>query len=284
MSLTEDDGPNAAQVAYWNASAGPTWVAMQDALDAQLHDLGLAAMAALDVREGERVIDIGCGCGDTSMELARRVGGGGRVLGADISAPMLEVARRRADELGLGWVSFVQADAQTFAFEPADAAFSRFGVMFFADPVAAFANVRKALAPAGRLAFVCWRALAENHWMTIPMAAVAPLLPPTPAPPPNAPGPFAFADRDRVHGILREAGFAQISIEPHDQAIGQGDLETTVRTCLNVGPVGAALRENPLLRAPMTEAVRAALAPHVGPNGVKLPSATWIVTARRVPP
>jgi SAM-dependent methyltransferase len=280
MSLIEDDGPNAAQIAYWNASAGPTWVAMQDALDAQLHDLGLAAMAALGVRDGERVIDIGCGCGDTSMELARRVGGGGSVLGADISAPMLEVARRRAGGLGLGWARFIEADAQIHGFEPADAAFSRFGVMFFADPAAAFANIRRALAPAGRLAFVCWRALAENHWMTIPMAAVAPLLPPAPPPPPNAPGPFAFADRDRVHGILSDAGFKQIAIEPHDQAIGQGDLETTVRTSLNVGPVGAALRENPLLKAPITAAVRSALAPHAGADGVELPSATWIVTAR----
>ena len=279
MSLTQDDGPNAAQIAYWNATAGPTWVAMQDALDAQLQGLGLAAMAALGAREGERIIDIGCGCGATALELARRVGASGSVLGADISAPMLEVARRRAAELGLAQIRVVQADAQTYGFEPADAAFSRFGVMFFADPAAAFANIRRALAPAGRLAFVCWRVLAENPWMTIPMAAVAPLLPPTPPPPPNAPGPFAFADRDRLHGILSDAGFAQIAIEPHDQAIGQGDLETTVRTSLNVGPVGAALRENPQLRAPITEAVRSALAPHAGPDGVKLPSATWIVTA-----
>jgi SAM-dependent methyltransferase len=280
MSLPEEDGPNAAQIAYWNASAGPTWVAMQNALDAQLHDLGLKAMAALDVREGERVIDIGCGCGDTSMELARRVGRGGGVLGADISAPMLEVARRRAAALGLDWVSFVQADAQIHDFEPADAAFSRFGVMFFSDPAAAFANVRGALAPSGRLAFVCWRALSENPWVTIPLAAVAPLLPPAPPPPPNAPGPFAFADRDRVRGILSDAGFKQISIEPHDQTIGQGDLESTVRTSLSVGPVGAALRDSPQLLAPITDAVRSALAPHAGPAGVKLPSATWIVTAR----
>ncbi len=277
MSLLEE-GPNAAQVAYWNASAGPTWVAMQDALDRQLHELGLAAMAALGPREGERVIDIGCGCGATTLELARRVGPSGRVLGADISAPMLGVARRRAESLG--WVSFVQADAQTHPFEPADAAFSRFGVMFFADPTAAFANIRKALAPAGRLAFVCWRALTENHWMTIPMAAVAPLLPPTPPPPPDAPGPFAFADRDRLRRILTGAGFADVAIEPHDQAIGGGDLETTVRTTLNVGPVGAALRDNPALQPQMADAVRAALAPHAGPEGVKLPSATWIVTAR----
>jgi SAM-dependent methyltransferase len=280
MNSLENDGPNAAQIAYWNASAGPTWVAMQDALDAQLRDLGLAAMAALDVREGERVIDIGCGCGDTSMELARRVGSGGKVLGADISAPMLQVARRRADELGLGWARFVEADAQIHDFEPADAAFSRFGVMFFAEPATAFANIRRALQPAGRLAFVCWRALAENSWMTIPMAAIAPLLPPSPPPPADAPGPFAFADRDRVQRILSEAGFTQISIEPHNQAIGGGDLDTSVRTTLSVGPVGAALRENPLLQAPIAAAVRSALAPHAGDDGVKLPSASWIVTAR----
>jgi SAM-dependent methyltransferase len=280
MSLTEDEGPNAAQVAYWNAGAGPIWVALQDDLDAQLHDLGLAAMAALDVRGDERLIDIGCGCGDTTMELARRVGGGGAVLGADISAPMLDVARRRANELGLGWARFIEADAQVHDFEPADAAFSRFGVMFFADPTAAFANIRKALAPRGRLGFVCWRAMAENHWMGLPLAAVQSLLPATPPPPADAPGPFAFADRDRLSRILAGAGFTQVAIEPHDQAIGQHDLESAVRTTMNMGPIGAALRENPQLRAPISEAVRSALAPHAGPGGVKLPSATWIVTAR----
>src|SRR5450432_999963 len=152
-----DDGPNAAQVAYWNDTAGPTWVAMQDVMDVQLGELGLKAIAALGVRPGERVIDVGCGCGGTTIELARRVGETGRVLGADISAPMLAVAKGRAAAQALNWASFEQADAQTYLFEPADAVFSRFGVMFFADPVAAFANLRLALAPAGRLAFVCWR-------------------------------------------------------------------------------------------------------------------------------
>jgi SAM-dependent methyltransferase len=280
MSLTGDEGPNAAQIAYWNNSAGPTWVAMQDALDAQLHDLGLRAIAALGLREGERVIDIGCGCGDTTMELAGRVGRSGRVTGADISMPMLDVARRRAGELSLGWASFVRAGAQTWRFEPADAAFSRFGVMFFADPAAAFANIRRALAPAGRLAFVCWRVMAENHWMSIPLAAVAPLLPATPSPPADAPGPFAFADRGRLSRILADAGFTDVAIEPHDQAIGQDDLESAVRTTMNMGPIGLAVRENPQLQAPIAAAVRSALAPYAGPDGVKLPSATWIVTAR----
>jgi hypothetical protein len=152
--------------------------------------------------------------------------------------------------------------------------------MFFADPTAAFANIRSALAPAGRLAFVCWRAMVENHWMAVPLAAVQSLLPATPPLPAGAPGPFAFADRDRLSRILAEAGFTDVAIEPHAQAIGQDDLESAVRTTMNMGPIGAALRENPQLRAPISEAVRTALAPHAGPGGVKLPSATWIVTAR----
>jgi SAM-dependent methyltransferase len=237
-------------------------------------------MAAVGVGEGERVIDIGCGCGDTSMELARRVGPSGTVTGADISLPMLDIARRRAEALSLGWARFLEADAQVHDFEPVDAAFSRFGVMFFADPVAAFANIRKALAPSGRLGFVCWRAMAENHWMALPLAAVQRLAPATPPLPADAPGPFAFADRDRLKRILADAGFADVSIEPHDQGIGQNDLESAVRTTMNMGPIGAALRENPQLRAPIREAVHIALAPYAGAAGVRLPSATWIVTAR----
>jgi SAM-dependent methyltransferase len=255
---------------------------MQDELDHQLRGLGLAAMAALAPVEGERMIDIGCGCGDTTIELARRVGAGGWVVGADISAPMLEVARSRAAALDLAWAEFIQADAQTQAFEPADGAFSRFGVMFFSDPAAAFANIRRALTPGGRLAFVCWRALAENLWMSTPMVAVAPLLPPAPPSPasPTAPGPFAFADRDRLHGLLKAGGFADISIEPLTQKIGWVDLDTAVRTAQRIGPVGVATRENLHLKDRIADAVRGALAPYAGKDGVTLDSATWIVSGR----
>jgi SAM-dependent methyltransferase len=275
---TPDQGPNAAQAAYWNDTVGPAWVAMQDALDAQLRPLGEAAMAVLAPVAGERLLDIGCGCGDTSLELARRVDEGGGVTGADISAPMLGVARARAEAAGFGWARFVQADAQVAAFEPADGAFSRFGVMFFADPAAAMANLRRALKPGGRLAFVCWRALAENPWMSVPGAAVAPLLPAALRPvDPFAPGPFAFADRERLHGFLKSAGFAEIAIEPHDTAVRWPDLDTAVRLALRVGPAGTAARDNPDLRDAIRAAVRDALAPHVDGTGVGLPSATWIV-------
>ena len=281
MTDTLAAGPNAAQVAYWNESAGPMWVAMQDELDHELHDLGLAAMAALAPRGGERLIDIGCGCGATALELARRVGTGGSVLGVDISAPMLAVARERAAAAGLTQARFLQADAQVHAFEPADGAFSRFGVMFFEDPVAAFANIRRGLAGGGRVAFVCWRALALNPWMTVPMAAVLPLLPAPPtAPPPGAPGPFAFADRDRLAGILKDAGFADISIEPLDAKVAWGDLDVATRLALRLGPVAGIVRENPQLAEAMAAAIRTALAAHAGEAGIRLDSASWIVAAR----
>lgn len=275
------ESPNAAQVAYWNETAGPVWAKAQAPLDRQLAPLGHAAMRALSPKPGERLLDIGCGAGETSLELAQAVAPGGHVTGVDISQPMLEVARRRAE--GLAGVRFLEGDAQTQAFEPAsfDAVFSRFGVMFFADPPAAFANIRKALKPGGRLAFVCWRAPADNPVMVLPMMAAAPLLPgPLPAPEPGAPGPFAFADQARVRGILDQAGFTSVEIVPHDEKIGGGDLETAVGLAMRIGPLGAIVREHPDLAPRVVEAVRAALAPHEGPDGVKLASATWIVTAQ----
>lgn len=279
--MTETSGQNAAQITYWNESAGAAWVAGQAMLDAQLEQLGLTGIEALAPRAGETVIDIGCGCGATSLELARRVGPSGAVVGVDISEPMLGRARERADAAGLAQTTFVQADAQTHALPAADAAFSRFGVMFFEDPPAAFANVRKALGPTGRLVFVCWRAMAENPWITLPMAAAASLLPP-PAPPPQpgAPGPFAFADGEHVRGILRAAGFGDIKIEPHNQKMGWPDVDTALQIALQAGPLGAILRDNPSLIEPAAARVREAFSALSGPDGVQIDSATWVVTAR----
>jgi SAM-dependent methyltransferase len=278
--MSEEPGnPNAAMITYWNDSAGPSWVAAQEVLDAQLRPLGLAAIEALHPRPGEHLIDVGCGAGETSLELARRVGPKGSVLGADISAPLLAAAKKRAADAGFDQASFKQTDAQTEGFEPVDGVFSRFGVMFFDDPTAAFLNLRHALKPGGRVVFVCWRALAENAWMTVPMAAVAPLLPEPPPPP--KPGAPAFADKDRLHAILEAAGFEHISIRPHNEKIGGGDLDMAARTTLSVGPVAMAVRENPQLKDEMIAAVREALKKHQGEDGqVLLPSATWIVTAR----
>ena len=272
--------PNAAQALYWNDVAGRSWAEFQEGLDRQVAPLGRQAMAALAPAPGERIVDIGCGAGETSLELARAVGAGGAVIGVDLSEPLLAIARRRS--AGVAGLDFLQADAQTYSFEPGgfDAAFSRFGVMFFENPTAAFDNIRRALRPGGRLAFVCWRKPDENPIMRLPIEAAGPLVPLQPPPEPGAPGPFAFADPDRVRGVLADAGFVAVEITPHDEKIGSGDLETALDLALSIGPLGAILRENPDLQEPVRPRVRAALAAHNGPAGPQLDAAVWIVTAR----
>ena len=274
------DTPNAQQAVYWNEAAGPTWAELQGPLDRQLAPLGRAGMAVLQPKPGEKILDIGCGAGETSLELATAVAPGGQVTGADISRTLLEVARRRAE--GLAGVEFLEADAQTAAFAPGgfNAVFSRFGVMFFSDPVAAFVNIRRALAPGGRLVFVCWRTPAENPIMTLPMAAALAHVPPPAPPEPGAPGPFAFADAERVRGILTTAGFKDVTVTPHNEKVGGGDLDTVVGLSLRVGPLGGLLRENPDKRDVVIASVREALKAHDGPDGVRLDSATWIVAAK----
>lgn len=252
------------------------WLAVEEPLELQLAPLGRRAMQALAASPGEHVLDIGCGAGRTTLDLARAVAPGGAVLGVDISAPRLDYARRLAG--AAPGVAYQLGDAQTAAFAPGafDAAFSRFGVMFFADPVAAFANIRKALKPAGRLAFVCWRSLEENDLERVPLDAAAPWLPPTP----DAPTHVSFADPDRIRAILSAAGFQAIDIAAHDQPVGSGDLEIMLEVSLRVGALGVILRQAPHLRDPCVAPVRAALATHLGPDGVTLKAATWIVTAR----
>jgi SAM-dependent methyltransferase len=270
---------NAEQIEYWNSAAGDIWVAQQQRIDLQLDPLGRAALRALAPRPGEHVLDVGCGGGQTTLQLAEAVGRGGRVVGIDISSQLLAAARKRNRQVQ---ATFELADAQTHQFEPAfDAIYSRFGVMFFADPVAAFANLRRALKPGGRMAFVCWRREAENPAMTMPMAAAAKYLPPTPPQDPDAPGPFAFADDERLSRILEAAGFATIAITPHDEAIGGNDRAGTLELALHLGPLGRRLREHPDLRPAVIDAVRDAIEPFIVDGIARLPSATWIVTATR---
>jgi SAM-dependent methyltransferase len=276
-----DDAPNAAQIDYWNAQAGETWARFQAQLDRQIEPLGLEAVRALNPGAGERVIDIGCGCGQTTMTLAERVGGRGAVVGVDISRPMLGVARARPLPAGAAQPDFREADAQSADLGKAafDAAFSRFGVMFFSDPTAAFTNIRAALKPSGRLGFVCWRTYAENPWMRVPMEAAEPLLGSPPPADPTAPGPFAFADAERVRRVLGDAGFTAIAIDPYDAKIGGGDIEETVSLTFRVGPLGRALAENRDKIPAVADAVREAVRPFDSPNGVMMPAAVWIVRA-----
>ena len=257
------------------------WAEVRHLLELQLAPLGRRAIAALAPRSGEHILDIGCGAGETTRDLATVVAPDGKVVGIDLSAAILAHARQGI-ETGRR-VRFIEADAQCFAFETGafDAAYSRFGVMFFADPIAAFRNIRRSLRPGGRLAFICWRALAENPLDQVPLQAVSDHVPTQPTLDPAAPGPFAFADPDRVRGILADAGFAEIQVVAHDADVGSGDVDAMLAVCTRVGALGSILREYPELRETVTPAVRSVLARHDGPDGVTLNAATWIVTARR---
>jgi SAM-dependent methyltransferase len=281
MSGTQD--ANADQVTYWNEVGGLAWAKLSVLLDRQIEAVGRRVTDVLAPKPGERLLDIGCGCGQTTLTLAAHVEPGGEVVGVDISRPMLEVARQRGE--GVANAQFHEADAQTAAFGPAsfDGVYSRFGVMFFADPTAAFRNILAALKPGGRLAFACWRSLAENPWMTEPLAAAAAQLPPgPPAPDPNAPGPFAFADAERVRAILADAGFVDVALTAEDTEIGGNTLADSLTLALRVGPLGARLREAPELAPQVSDAVRDALARHVQEDGkVWIPGAVWLATARR---
>ncbi len=256
------------------------WAQVREPLERQLAPLGRPALTRLALRSGESVLDIGCGGGETLLEIARAVGPTGTVVGVDISAAILAYTQHAVAESGQ--VRLVHADAQTFPFEPLafDAAFSRFGVMFFADPVVAFANIRRSLKCDGRLAFVCWRALEENELDFLPLAAAVAHLPPQAVADRDAPGPFAFADPGRLRGILEQAGFDSIDIAARDDLVGSGDLDAMLAVCTRVGALGKILREQPELRPAVLPGLRAALAARDGPGGVRLNAATWVVSAR----
>ena len=271
----------------WTGSSGDNWVLHQQRLDLMLEAFGDAAIAAADVAPGEQIFDIGCGAGATSFALAARTGAGGRVLGVDISPQLVE--RARAGTPAGAPVAFDLADAATAPFDPAafDLLFSRFGVMFFADPVAAFAHMRAALKPSGRLAFACWRSPAENDWVRLPMAAIRPFVTPPPVDP-LAPGPFAFADPARIESLLSAAGFADVGIMPFDAIIPYGHgatheaaIDDAVMLASAVGPLSRALADQgDDIRAKATEAVRAAFAQQPGETSIRIAGAAWVVTAR----
>lgn len=272
---------NGMQIEYWNGAGGERFARSQDAIDRSLAKITEAAIAFAAPQIDERVLDIGCGCGTTTFRLREKVGPNGATAGVDVSKVMLNVARARAGASNAD-VAFVEDDAAKHDFQPVfDLVFSRFGVMFFADPVAAFANIRTALTKTGRMAFVCWRSLPENFWAYAPLVAARPFLPPMDPPDPHAPGPFAFADGDRLHRILASAGFNSIVIEKLDTTMSMGaTVEEASAEAMNIGPVSRAASE---LDEPTRDKIRAAIAEafgkHTSPEGVSLPSACWLVRA-----
>ena len=276
--METNQSANAEQIEFWNGDAGATWAKRQDRMDALLGPITDAVMKACDVGDGDDVLDVGCGCGDTTLKLAQR---GATATGVDVSQPMLARARERAAAARLD-IRFVLGDAAETRFERTyDALFSRFGVMFFANPTAAFANLHSALRDRGRLCFVCWQPAQLNAWISVPFGAVRPLLPPQPPIDPRAPGPFAFAEADYVEQILTDAGFRSVAIDPLQTELTLGrDVATAIEMVCEVGPLSRSLATlEPALRARVVDAVRAPLAANLKPSGVALGAACWIVRA-----
>src|SRR5215475_3794024 len=239
MSVAPIHADNAAQAEYWNCVAGPKWTDHQEHQDQVLRPVSDRLVAAAEPKPGDRVVDVGCGCGATTIDFAARVSPGGEALGLDISEPMLARARERVGPKSS--IRFERADATVYDFEghEADIIVSRFGVMFFADPAKSFANLRKGLKVGGRLAFACWREARQNPFFILPLREAGKHAPPLPETDPEAPGPFAFANDARVRRVLSEAGYADIELAPQDLeldiAVGRG-LDTAVRAAMTIGP------------------------------------------------
>jgi SAM-dependent methyltransferase len=275
---------NTDQIAYWNGPNGQRWTDRQAEQDVLLAGVSKLLIDRAAAKAGDRILDVGCGCGSTSIALARQVAPSGFVLGIDISGPMLARARELAPKGAP--VDFVLADATVYPFDPAsfDVLVSRFGVMFFAEPAVSFANLRRALRPSGRVAFACWREPRENPWMMAPLQAIYQHVPKLPPQGPEDPGPFAFASEERVNRILGEAGYGRIEMEPvalsFDIAIGRG-LDAAVQAALQIGPGSRALDgHSPETRAAAAKSVKEMLTPHVRGQSVPLAGSIWIVTAR----
>ncbi len=268
---------NEEQQAYWNGRAGAVWVEAQERLDENFAELTSAVVAAADVQPGERAIDIGCGCGATTVALAQA---GAAVWGVDISAPMIGRAKERS--VGLDNVAYSVCDAASQRYTPDhDLLFSRFGCMFFADPVGAYQNLLTSLRPGGRLVHLVWQLPKHNPWMSVVGRAVQPFMPEGDAPDPTAPGPFAFARPEHVEKILTDAGFANVNVQPVTSQIKVGnDIEDAVTMQSKVGPIARVVAElDEVTKVKALDAARDALAEHLTDEGIHLGAACWIISA-----
>jgi SAM-dependent methyltransferase len=273
------------QIAYWNGPGAERWLREQERLDAMLRPYGEAAIEAAHLVEGEAVIDVGCGCGTVARALAARVGARGRVVGVDVSAPMLARARQVCADLP--GISFVEGDATAVPLERGgfDVIVSRFGVIFFVDPVRAFRHLRGALRGAGRLAFVCWRSLEENPWASVPFEAVTRVLGRPEPPPQDAPGPFSFGDDSRVRTILESAGFADVRVRAFDAPVAFGSsnsLEQAALEMAQLGPVARLLADRDEAASSLAlAAIRGVIVGYARDGqGFVFPGGAWVATAR----
>ena len=274
--------PNPRGAAFWNSTMGHAWVSQQAMISDVFTSVTSVSLVAAAAKQGEHVIDIGCGPGDTLLAFARAVGPSGDALGVDVSVPMLEFARHRAAEAGLANVTCALADATTYAFEPrrANLVYSRFGMMFFDDPIKAFTNIRSAMKMGGRLVFVCFRTMPESPWFRVPIEAARPHVPPQPPVDPLAPGMFSLAREDRLRGVLTEAGFREIALNATDVPIHGKDTTQSMAFITQVGPLPALLENaSDEQRKRATEAARNALAAQIGADGRGLHVGLWLVSA-----
>jgi SAM-dependent methyltransferase len=274
---------DADMLAFWNGQGGRTWVARQAHTDTTLRSVTEALLAFAAPCTGERVLDVGCGCGASTLDFARAVGPSGHVAALDISGPMLAEGEARAKAAGITNIKWRQADPATVQLDEYDLLTSAFGTMFFGDPVGAFANMRRTASPGSRMAVVCWRPLAENPWMEIPMNAAARDLPPRPTPAPHAPGMFAFADPERVSEVLTASGWAPPRFKKLDVdldiAAGRGLHEAVVQST-QIGAVNSWLRSQPAeVVSAAIESLREALAPYVDGASVRLAGAMWLISS-----
>jgi ubiquinone/menaquinone biosynthesis C-methylase UbiE len=277
-----DSNAATEEAEFWNNEGGKMWTSNMDRTHQLLAPLSKRLLASAAVSTGEIVLDVGCGGGETTRQIAESVGSTGRVVGVDVSEMILAKAKQqgRIPEN----LSFELQDAATADLGEAvyDLIFSRFGIMFFEDPKAAFKNIRRALKTSGRLTGLCWRTPPENPWISRPVRAAAEILAPgdQEKPDPRAPGPFAFADPDWVREILDAAGFSNINLEPMEQTMALGKMDEAVAYMMRMGPSAAEIAAAPEeKRKAVADAISAAFAEFNGPGGVMGPCATWIITA-----
>jgi SAM-dependent methyltransferase len=278
---------NEEQAEHWNGEDAAHWVNLQDRYDEMLEGFIAPILDAAALTPSDAVLDVGCGCGATTRAAARLVPDG-HAVGADLSAPMLDRGRADAAAAGLTNLTFEQADAQVHPFDDDsfDAVISRFGVMFFEDPTAAFANLRRATRAGGRLSFICWQAISANEWFGLPVMALATVVGPPEGPPPveGAPGPFSLADAEHVRTILNEAGWRGAAVDSLTVPVllgGRGGVETAV-DFVRSGRAGRPMLagRDPETTKRALDAVRDALAPHLTPDGVRFDANVWLVTAQ----
>ncbi|SUZ69497.1 uncharacterized protein METZ01_LOCUS22351 [marine metagenome] len=278
---------NKNQKDFWSGKGGDIWVERQNAMDTMLSPLGEAALNKLNFNEEENVLDIGCGCGHTTLNIAKRIGPSGNVTGLDISEPMLKRAKESAVEMSITNTSFKCVDVQTedLGDQIYSAAFSRFGVMFFEDSIAAFKNINKSLISGGCLSFVCWQSPAVNPWQSLFIQEIKKFLD-LPSPPPRSPGPFAFMESEYVSSILEESKFQDITIEGHEAEVNMfsgRSLSDSVKDYISINPVVTQMlkesSENQI--AEIVNSGIEAFSPYYSEKGLIFPSATWLVTARK---